>query len=101
MENYYDIFVGRLGVNPDLRYTAKKEPVCTLSVAVNKDNEEKAEWKRVIVWGKQAELCSLYLKKGYEVFVQGRMNSRDYEDKLGNPRTITEWKAKLIGFPNI
>ena len=40
-------------------------------------------------------------KKGYEVFVQGRMSSRDYEDKLGNPRTITEWKAKLIGFPNI
>ncbi len=101
MEKTYEIFMGRLGVKPELRYTPKREPVCSLSVAVNKEGEDKAEWKRVIVWGKQAELCSLYLKKGNEVFVQGRMQSRSFEDSEGNKRSILECNARLIGFPNI
>lgn len=100
MENTYEIFMGRLGVNPELRYTKKQEPVCSLSVAVDQKDTDKPDWKRVIVWGKQAELCNLYLKKGKEVFVQGRMQSREFKDREGELRSVTEWNARLIGFPN-
>ncbi|MBT3236870.1 MAG: single-stranded DNA-binding protein [Bdellovibrionales bacterium] len=97
----YELFMGRLGKNPDLRYTKKKEPVCYLSVAVNKDNSEKPDWKRVLVWGKQAEICNLKLTKGKEIFVQGRTNIREYQDDEGNKRSITEVNARLVGFSNL
>ena len=101
MENTYEIFVGRLGVNPELRYTKKQKPVCFLSVAVNRQEQEKAEWKRVVVWGKQAELCNLYLKKGHEVFVQGRKEVKFYDGKNGEKKTYEDFNARLIGFSNI
>ena len=101
MENTYEIFMGRLGVKPELRYTTKHEPVCALSVAVDRKDIEKPIWKRVVVWGKQAELCNLYLKKGHEVFVQGRMQLREYHDSEGRKRSVMECNARLIGFPNI
>ena len=101
MENNYEIFIGRLGVKPELRYTKKQEPVCSLSVAVNRQGKEKADWKRVVVWGKQAELCNLYLKKGNEVFVQGRKEVKFYDGKNGEMKTYEEFNARLIGFPNI
>jgi single-strand DNA-binding protein len=65
------LFIGRLGKNPELRYTQKQKPVCYLSVAVNKEAEKKTEWNRVVIWGKQAELANQYLKKGNEVFCAG------------------------------
>ena len=101
MEGTYEIFLGRLGVNPDLRYTAKSEAVCALSVAVDQKDRDKPVWKRVVVWGKQAELCNLYLKKGHEVFVQGQNKVREFEDKRGILRSVEEVKAQLIGFSNL
>ena len=101
MENKYELFMGRLGKQPELRYTKKGEPVCSLAVEVNNNTNDRADWKQVIVWGKQAEHCNLYLKKGYEVFVQGRNQNRQFRDREGQLRTITECNARLIGFPNI
>ena len=101
MNTEYNTFIGRLGKNPDLRYTPKKEAVCYLSVAVDKTDSDKPDWKRVIVWGKQAELCNLYLAKGKEIFVQGQNRVREYQDKDGNLRSIEEVKARLVGFSNL
>lgn len=101
MSNNYELFVGRLGQNPDLRYTQKQEPICFLSVAQKTDNPDKPLWRRVIAWGKQAEMAKLYLKKGNEVFVQGRVEVRNFVDKHENERSIEEVKARLIGFSNL
>ena len=96
-----ELFLGRLGNDPDLRYTPKREAVCYLSLAINRINGEETIWERVIVWGKQAEKCNLFLKKGTDVFVQGRRVQRKYDDKNGTERTVSEVKAHLIGFSNI
>lgn len=101
MNNTYEVFMGRLGKNPELRYTKKSEPVCSLSVAVNKKSEEQPDWKRVVVWGKQAENCNLLLKKGNEIFVQGRIKRRSFTDREGQKRIAEEYNARLVGFPNI
>lgn len=101
MENKYEVFYGKLGKNPELKYTLKREPLCNLSIAVNLNNPESTIWKQVVVWGKQAELASVQLKKGSDVFVQGRMNTREYTDKDGNQKTYKEINARLIGFSNI
>ncbi len=63
MENK-ELFMGRLGVNPELKYTPSQKAICELSVAVM-HREGHTLWKKVVVWGRQAELCPLYLKKGY------------------------------------
>jgi single-strand DNA-binding protein len=101
MDTEKQLFIGRLGKKPDLRYTPKSEPVCYLALAINKEGQEKADWKQVIVWGKQAELCKMYLDKGKEAFVQGLINDRPYKDNDGNERIAHEIKASLIGFPNM
>ena len=101
MDKQYELYFGRLGKNPDLRYTPKQKAVCYLSLAINKINQEKPEWKRIIVWGKQAELCSLYLKKGKEVFVQGLPKRVEFTNKDGEKKSYDEVNARLIGFSNI
>ena len=101
MKKIEELFLGRLGRKPDLRYTLKSEPICYLAVAVNNKENDTAIWKRVVVWGKQAELCSVFLKKGHEVFVQGHKQQRSYEDKEGVKQTIEEVTARLVGFSNI
>jgi single-strand DNA-binding protein len=101
MTNITELFIGRLGRKPDLRYTLKTEPVCYLAVAVNKELNQKATWKRVIVNGRQAELCNLYLKKGSDVFVQGQKIMKLYEGKDGVKRSIEEVEASLVGFSNV
>ena len=98
METNTELFMGRLGVNPELKYTKEQKPVCYLSVAVNKKDQEKAIWKKVVVWGNQAEQCNLYLKKGKFVFVQGRKSLIHYEDKQGNNKSYEEINADLVGF---
>jgi single-strand DNA-binding protein len=67
------IFVVNLGKNPELKYTKNQKPFCNFSVAVNGENENEPIWERVVVWGKQAELADVQLKKGSKVFVQGRV----------------------------
>ena len=90
---------GRLGQNPDLRYTKKQEPVCIFSVAENITGEETPRWHRVVVWGKQAELCSVHLDKGMPVFVRGQKITRSYTDKDGNQKGVEELQAQYVGCP--
>ncbi|HLE12844.1 MAG: hypothetical protein A2504_00415 [Bdellovibrionales bacterium RIFOXYD12_FULL_39_22] len=102
MENKEQIYLGRLGKNPELQYTMNNKAVCYLAVAINKKGEgdiNKTEWMRVVVWGKQAEICPLFLKKGYEVFVHGTARVREFINKAGEKKQYEEISARLIGFP--
>jgi len=99
------IIVGNLGRDPELRYTQAGQPVAQLSVATtraytNKQNEriEDTEWHRIVVWGKQAEHCNNYLAKGRQVYVEGRIQTRSYEDKEGIKRYSTEVIADSVQF---
>lgn len=95
------LFMGRLGKNPDLRYTKNQKPVCYLSVAVNDEKEQKTIWNKVVVWGKQAELASMYLKKGSEVFVHGHVERKEFTTSEGLQKSYEEVNANLIGFSNL
>lgn len=92
------LIYGRLGKNPELKYSLKQEPICFLAIAEQLDGEEKTKWHNVVVWGKQAEQCSVYLKKGIPVFVRGRNQVRDYTNKDGEKKIYTEFKADSVGF---
>lgn len=94
------IIFGRLGRNPELKYTQKQEPVCHLAVAEQIEGLERPEWHKVVVWGKQAEQCNLYLHKGASVFVRGRKLLREFTTKEGTKKEYQEIKAEIIGFPN-
>lgn len=96
-----DIFLGRLGRDPELRYTKTQKPVCHLSVAVNPQNSGKPVWHKVVVWGKQAELAKQYLRKGSEVFVQGRKEVNSFRTKEGLMKSYEEVNASLVGFSNL
>lgn len=95
------LFIGRLGKDPELKYTKNQNPVCYLSVAENDKKEQKTTWHKVVVWGKQAELASQYLKKGNEVFVQGRKEVKFYHAKNDDVKSYEEVNARLIGFSNL
>jgi single-strand DNA-binding protein len=97
--------LGRLGADPDLRYTQSATPVASLSVATNRkyttsqnEKRDETEWHRVVVWGKQAEHCNKYLTKGREVYIEGRIQTRSYEDKDGIKRYATEIVAETVQF---
>jgi len=101
MERSLEVFVGRLGKNPELKYTPKQTAVCLLSVAVDKEGEDGPDWKRVVVWGRQAEICSVQLKKGSEMFVQGRTELKSFRTKEGTTKEYEEVNARLVGFSNL
>lgn len=88
--------IGRLGKDPELRYTSNGVAVATLSVATNsryKDGEEwkdQTEWHRVVLWERTAEVAGEYLKKGSQVYIEGRLQTRSYDDKEGVKRYTTE-----------
>ena len=92
------IVVGNLGADPDARYMPNGNAVTNISVATTdswKDKEsgerqEKTEWHRVVFFGRLAEIVSEYLKKGSQVYVEGRLQTRKWEDKEGNDRWTTE-----------
>jgi single-strand DNA-binding protein len=99
------ILVGNLGADPELKYTPSNRPVCNLSVATNevwKDKDgkkqEKVEWHRVTVWGDQAEHCQKYLAKGRSVYVEGRLQTRSWDDKEGKKRYSTDIVSERIVF---
>ena len=99
------ILVGHLGADPDMRYTPSGQGVCELRLATseswndkNGQRQERTEWHRIVVWGKRAEVCSKYLAKGRQVFVEGRIQTRSYDDKDGNKRYITEIIANEVVF---
>lgn len=95
------LFYGRLGKDPELKYTTEQAPICYLSMAINKDGEQKADWNRVVVFGKQAELASVQLRKGNELFVQGQRSVKEFKGNDGKTRISKEIKARLIGFSNL
>ena len=99
------ILVGNLGADPDRRYTPGGAGVCELRVATNESwtdrngqRQERTEWHRIVVWGKRAEVCSKYLAKGRQVYVEGRLRTRNWEDKDGNKRYTTEIVANDVQF---
>jgi single-strand DNA-binding protein len=99
------ILVGNLGADPDMRYTPSGQGVCELRLATseswndkNGQRQERTEWHRIVVWGKRAEVCSKYLSKGRQVYVEGRIQTRTYDDKDGNKRYITEIIAADVQF---
>jgi len=88
-----------------MRYTPSGQGVCELRLATseswndkNGQRQERTEWHRVVVWGKRAEVCSKYLAKGRQVFVEGRIQTRSYDDKEGQKRYITEIIANDVQF---
>ena len=99
------ILVGRLGADPDMRYTPSGQGVCEMRIATseswndkNGQRQERTEWHRIVVWGKRAEICSKYLAKGRQVYIEGRIQTRSYDDKDGNKRYITEIIANDVQF---
>lgn len=88
-----------------MRYTPSGQGVCELRLATseswndkNGQRQERTEWHRVVVWGKRAEICSKYLAKGRQVYIEGRIQTRNYDDKDGNKRYITEVIANDVQF---
>ena len=96
------LILGNLGADPDIKYTQAGSPVANLSVATSESwkdkttNEkvEKVEWHRVVVFGRLAEIAGEYLKKGSKIFVEGKLQTRDWEDSEGKKRYTTEVIAR-------
>jgi len=91
------ILVGRLGRDPETRYTSGGQAVCNFTLATDEtykdrsgERQKRTEWHRIVVWGKLAEICQQYLKKGSLVFIEGRIQTRQWDDRDGNKRTTTE-----------
>ena len=94
--------LGRLGGDPELKYTPNGTAVAQFSVATSEkwkdkqtqQDQEKTEWHRIVVWGKLAEICNQYLKKGKQVFLKGSLQTRSWDDKNGQKRYTTEIVVK-------
>jgi single-strand DNA-binding protein len=91
------ILVGRLGRDPETRYTGAGQAVANFTVATdetykdrNGERQKRTEWHKIVVWGKQAEIAQQYLKKGSLIFIEGRIQSREWQDKEGQKRTSFE-----------
>ena len=84
--------IGNLGRDPELRYTAGSRPVASFSVAVTErfGDTDHTEWVSVVAWGKLAEICAQYLRQGSRVYLEGRLQTRSWEDNDGQPRQRTE-----------
>ncbi len=97
------IIVGNLGRDAELRYTPGGAAVSTLSLATTDvwndkagQRQEKTEWHRVVLWGKQAETLKDYLLKGRQIYVEGRLQTRQWDDKDGNKRYTTEIRSDRV-----
>lgn len=90
------ILVGKLGKDPEMRFTPNGKAVCNFTMATSekwKDGDEwkeNTEWHRIVSWGKLAENCAKLLTKGKQVYVEGRLQTRSWDDKDGNKRYTTE-----------
>jgi single-strand DNA-binding protein len=97
------ILIGNLGRDPELRYTAGGQPVANFTLATTEswanrsgEREQRTEWHRIVAWGKLAEIAGEYLSKGKQVYVEGRIQTREWEDREGNKRRTTEVNAQQI-----
>ena len=94
------IIIGNLGADPEVRFTGNGNPVANLRIATTErwQGGEKTEWHKVVVFGKQAETCKQYLTKGRQVYIEGRLQTRQWDDKDGNKRYTTEIVAVRVLF---
>ncbi len=99
------LLLGRLGKDPDLRFSQNQTPICNFSLATTERRKDAGgqwsdhtEWHNIVVFGKSAENCSNYLKKGREVFIEGRIQTRKWQDKEGKDRYTTEILAQSVQF---
>lgn len=99
------MIIGRLGADPELRYTQGGQPVCSLRIATDesytdKDGNrvERTEWHSVVAFGKTADHCNQYLRKGSLVYVEGKLSTRKWQDQNGQDRYTTEIRAERVQF---
>lgn len=99
------MIIGRLGQDPEMKYTPSGAAVCNFSVATSENwtdksgqKQERTEWHRIVVWGKLAELCNQYLAKGRQAYIEGKLQTRSWDDKDGNKRYTTEILANTVQF---
>jgi single-strand DNA-binding protein len=99
------ILIGRLGRDPEIRYTQDGAPVANFSLATSEfwndrsgTRQERTEWHNIVAWNKLADLCKRYLGKGRQVYVEGRIQTREWDDRDGNKRRTTEIVANQIVF---
>ena len=96
------ILVGRLGRDPEMKYTASGTPFCRFSIATDDswtdkgtgERQERVEWHSIVVWDKLAEICNSYLTKGRLVYIEGSLQTREWDDQEGNKRKTTEIRAR-------
>ena len=91
------ILVGRLGRDPETRYTGSGQAVCNFTMATDEtykdragERQKRTEWHRIVVWAKQAEIAQQYLHKGSLIYLEGRIQTRQWDDREGQKRTTTE-----------
>ena len=99
------ILIGNLGADPEVRFTPGGSPVTTFRIATSErftdkggTQQEKTEWHRVVVFGRTAENCNQHLSKGGKVYVEGKMQTRKWQDRDGNDRYTTEVVAQSVEF---
>lgn len=95
------ILIGNIGADPELRYTPNGSAVSNFNIATNEswndksgERQERTEWHRIVVWGRMAEICNQYLRKGSKVFIEGRLQTRSWEGQDGQKRYTTEVVAR-------
>jgi len=104
------ILIGRLGRDPELKYTGSGTPFCRFSIATDDswndkasgERQERTEWHNIVVWDRLAEICNEYLRKGRLVYIEGALQTREWDDQDGNKRKTTEIRARdmvLLGSP--
>ena len=99
------ILLGNLGRDPELRYTQGGQAVANFSIATTErysskegERQERTEWHNIVTWGRTAENCAQYLSKGSSCYVEGRLQTREWEDREGNKRRTTEVVAQTVQF---
>lgn len=99
------VLIGNLGGDPEVRFASSGNAVANFRIATTEkwkdksgEMRESTEWHRIVVWGRQAETCGEYLSKGRSVYVEGRIQTREWEDKDGNKRLTTEINAERVLF---
>jgi single-strand DNA-binding protein len=99
------ILLGNLGKDPELRYSAQQTPVCSFSLATGERRKDQSgnwvdhtEWHNIVTFGKTAENCAQYLKKGRQAFIEGSVRTRKWQDKEGKDRYTTEIIAQNVQF---
>jgi single-strand DNA-binding protein len=97
------ILIGRLGKDPEMRFTPSGKAVTNFTLATNEnwtdqsgERQERTEWHRIVTWGKLAENCAKLLSKGKQIYIEGRLQTRQWDDRDGNKRYTTEIVANQM-----